>query len=41
MSFLLAILGFVLANYKLKMLAIVYCIFGLFSFILAFVVGSL
>ena len=41
MSFFLAIIGFLLGFKKTRVLAILYCIFGLLTFILAFVVGSL
>ena len=41
MTFLLAILGFILAAKKTRSLAIIYCIFGLLTFILAIVVGAL
>ncbi len=41
MSFILAILGFVLAALKTRALAIIYCVLGLLTFILAVVVGSI
>ena len=41
MSFFLAILGIVLGVKKTRVLGILYCVFGLLTFILAFVVGSL
>jgi len=41
MSFILAILGFVLAALKTRALAIIYCLLGLLTFILAIVVGSI
>ena len=41
MSLALAILGFVIAIQKNRSHAIIFCIFGLLTYILAFVVGSL
>jgi hypothetical protein len=41
MTFILAILGFVLAAKKTRALAIVYCILGLLTIICAAVVGSI
>ena len=41
MSLFLAIIGFLLGVKKTRVLAILYCIFGLLTFILALVVGSL
>ena len=41
MSFILAILGFVLAALKTRALAITYCVLGILTFILAVIVGSL
>ena len=41
MSFILAILGFVLAALRTRTLAIIYCVLGLLTFILAVVVGSI
>ena len=41
MSLFLAIIGFLIGFKKTRVLAILYCIFGLLTFILAFVVGSL
>ena len=41
MTFILAILGFVLAVFKTRPLAIAYCVLGLLTIILAIVVGSI
>ena len=41
MTFILAILGFVLAALKTRVLAILYCVFGLLTIILATIVGSI
>ena len=39
MTFILAILGFFLATLKTRVLAILYCVFGLLTIILAIIVG--
>ena len=41
MTFILAILGFVLAAKKTRPLAIAYCVLGLLTIILAIVVGAI
>jgi len=41
MTFILAILGFVLAAKKTRALAISYCVLGLLTIILAVVVGAI
>jgi hypothetical protein len=41
MTFILAILGFVLAALKTRPLAIAYCVLGLLTIILAVVVGAI
>jgi hypothetical protein len=41
MSFILAILGFVLAALRTRTLAIIYCVIGILTFILAVIVGSI
>ena len=41
MTFILAILGFALAVFKTRLLAITYCVLGLLTIILAIVVGAI
>ena len=41
MTFILAILGFALAVFKTRLLAITYCVLGILTIILAIIVGAI